>query len=488
MEIVNIKINKLKPYEKNAKTHPKENIEAIKKSIQKYGFADPIGVWGKQNIIVEGHGRYLACKELGIDEVPCIRLDHLTDEERREYTLLHNKTTMMSDFDLDLLGEELLELDLSDFELDWGLPELVEEEKPKELIEDEVKTDNVPKRTEKGDIWKLGNHYLGCGDSTDFLWLKTLMQGKKADLVFTDPPYGMKKEKDGVANDNLNYDKLLEFNKQWIPLTFDLLKDNGSWYCWGIDEPLMDIYSNILKPMQKENKITFRNFITWKKENDNPTMLFNGACSTNNRSFYSNEKCLFVMCGVQGFNNNADNYFEKWEPIRTYLEGEAKKVGLNNKKLKEICGVEMYGHWFTKSQWGLITEEHYKKLQNYYNDAFKKEYEQIKKEWYETRAYFDGTASQCIDVWVHNVTSNEERESAGGHATPKPIVLCGRAIKSSSRENEIVLDVFGGSGSTLIACEQLNRICYCNELEPHWCDVIINRWEQFTGKKAEKLN
>lgn len=121
MEIVNIKINKLKPYEKNAKTHPKENIEAIKKSIQKYGFADPIGVWGKQNIIIEGHGRYLACKELGIDEVPCIRLDHLTDEERREYTLMHNKTTMMSDFDFDLLSEELLDLDMSEFELDWGI-------------------------------------------------------------------------------------------------------------------------------------------------------------------------------------------------------------------------------------------------------------------------------------------------------------------------------------------------------------------------------
>lgn len=121
MKIVNLKIKDLKPYEKNAKTHPKENIEAIKKSIQKYGFADPIGVWGKQNIIVEGHGRYLACKELGIDEVPCIRLDHLTDEERREYTLLHNKTTMMSDFDLDLLGEELFDIDMSDFELDWGI-------------------------------------------------------------------------------------------------------------------------------------------------------------------------------------------------------------------------------------------------------------------------------------------------------------------------------------------------------------------------------
>ena len=121
MEIVNIKLSKLKPYEKNAKLHPEDNIEAIKKSIKKYGFADPIGVWGKQNIIVEGHGRYLACKELGIEEVPCIRLDHLTDEERREYTLLHNKTTLMSDFDIDLLGEELLELDLSEFDLDWGI-------------------------------------------------------------------------------------------------------------------------------------------------------------------------------------------------------------------------------------------------------------------------------------------------------------------------------------------------------------------------------
>ena len=138
MEIVNIKINKLNPYEKNAKTHPKENIEAIKKSIEKYGFVDPIGVWGKKNIIVEGHGRYLACKELGIDEVPCIRLDHLTDEERREYTLLHNKTTMMSDFDLNLLSEELLELDLSDFELDWGITEPLDFEDDEDVNVNEV--------------------------------------------------------------------------------------------------------------------------------------------------------------------------------------------------------------------------------------------------------------------------------------------------------------------------------------------------------------
>lgn len=321
----------------------------------------------------------------------------------------------------------------------------------------------------------------------------------KADMVFTDPPYGMKKENDGVANDNLNYDDLLEFNKKWIPLTFEALKENGSWYCWGIDEPLMDIYSNILKPMQKQNKITFRNLITWKKENDNPTMIFNGACSSNNRSYYTNEKCLFVMAGVQGFNNNSDNYFEGWEPIRSYLENEAKKVGLTAKKLQEICGVGMYAHWFTKSQFTLIPKEHYLKLQEYYKgkaftkpydnaNSIQKEYLNLKDEYYKTRAYFDGTKHQCIDVWVNDVTSQKERELTGGHATPKPIAICSRAIETSSLENQIVLDVFGGSGSTLIACEQLNRKAYLMELEPKWVDVIINRWEQFTGKKAVKLN
>lgn len=511
MEIVKLKIDELKPYEKNAKIHTQEQIEQIKASIEEFGMCDPIGVWGDDNIIVEGHGRLQALKEMGFDKVDCIRLDHLTDEQRKAYTLAHNKLTMNTGFDFDILQKEIdeLELDMSefgfDFELNLEFEEYTEENEEKEniqTVEDDYEEEPPEEpRAKFGDVYQLGNHRLMCGDSTNSESIRKLMDGKKADLVFTEPPYGMKKEKDGVANDNLNYDDLLEFNKKWIPLTFENLKDNGSWYCWGIDEPLMDIYSNILKPLIQNNKITFRNLITWDKGDAGAGgVSFMGKEGL--RSYpISDEKCLFVMCGVQGFNNNADHYDETFEPIRSYMEQEAKKVGLNGKILKEICGVGMFSHWFTKSQFGIIPEKHYKKLQDYYNgEAFTMQYNSLQKlfkaDEHKTlkeavmakRAYFDNTHDKMKSVWEFGRTKGTERAECGGHATPKPIALCARAIKSSSREGESVLDVFGGSGSTLIACEQLNRNAYLMELEPKWVDVIIRRWEKFTGKKAELIN
>ena len=321
-----------------------------------------------------------------------------------------------------------------------------------------------------------------CGDSTKQEDVDKLMNGVKADLVFTDPPYGMKKESEGVLNDNLNFDDLLDFNRKWIPLTFGALKDNGSWYCWGIDEPLMDIYSNILKPMAKENKITFRNLITWDKG------YGQGQLSEDFRMYpIADEKCLFVMAGVQGFSNNADNYFEGWEPIRSYLFNEWRKISSKNDWDKYL-GNAMGKHYFTKSQWLLPTKEQYMKLQalGKGHQAFKKDYEEIKKDYYKTRAYFNNTHDNMNNVWHFNRTTGKEREAAHGHATPKPVALCGRAIETSSREDEIVLDLFGGSGSTLIACEQLNRKCYMMELDPLYVDVILDRWEKFTGEKAIK--
>jgi DNA modification methylase len=344
-------------------------------------------------------------------------------------------------------------------------------------------------KVKAGEVWQLGEHRLMCGDSTDADAVAKLMNGERADLVFTDPPYGMKKESEGVLNDNLNFDDLLEFNKRWIPLTFANLKDNGSWYCWGIDEPLMDIYSNILRPMQKRNEITFRNLITWDKGNGQ------GQRSEDFRMYaIADEKCLFVMNGVQGFNINQDNYFEGWEPIRIYFEEEIKKIGQSDHTIAHAIGKadgRSVNHWYSKSQFAFITKENYEAVKAYAAsigiDIFKREFEEIKREWYSTRAYFDNTHDNMNNVWHFDRTSAEEREGLD-HATPKPLALCARGIKTSSREGEIVLDVFGGSGSTMIACEQLGRKCRMMELDPHYCTVIIARWEKLTGLKAVKLN
>ena len=337
-------LSELRPYEKN----PRKNdaaVQYVKESIAQFGFKVPI-VIDSNRVIVCGHTRYKAAKSLGLSEVPCIVADDLTEDQIQAFRLADNKVAEFAEWDDSLLGFELGDLDACcDIDMTlFGFDELKPVETPVE--EDEIPEDADPV-VKPGELWRLGEHLLLCGDSTDPATYANLLDGEKADLVFTDPPYGMKKENEGIANDNLNFEELLEFNKQWIPLTFQHLKENGSWYCWGIDEPLMDIYANLLKPMQKRNEITFRNLITRTK----------GA----------------------------------------------------------------------------------------------------------------------------------ERAECGGHATPKPLALCARAIKSSSRPGEVVLDVFGGSGSTLIACEQLNRKCRMIELDPHYCDVMIARWEKATGNKAEKV-
>lgn len=364
------------------------------------------------------------------------------------------------------------------------------------IVEDEPPEPPETPIAKLGDIWQLGRHRLMCGDSTDAETVKMLMGGKVADMVFTDPPYGMKKESDGVLNDNLNYDELFEFNKKWIAVSFSFLKDTGCWYCWGIDEPLMDVYSGILKPMKKANQIVIRNYITWAKHS-----AF-GVGSDLQLSYpRETEKCWFVMKGMDWNNNNAEFFNTKFESILDYMQGEANKAGIKPNDIKEVCGVQMYSHWFTKSQFAIISEKHYKKLQSYYRGCFTKPYKELREMLGDSnnptaclKPYFDAKSTDnegdigLTDVWRITTASNKEREETGGHATPKPLKLCARAIHASSREDENVLDLFGGSGSTLIACEQLNRTCYMMELDPHYCDVIIQRWENLTGEKAVLLN
>lgn len=421
-------------------------------------------------------------RELGVEECPCKVIPAETSVEKlRAYTIKDNNSFGEYDFDMLANDWEIDEL------LDWGcdLPDVaVEEEEPTSEEDDysEEDANQAEPRVARGEIWQLGDHRLMCGDSTDGGDVALLMNGTKADMVFTDPPYGMKKEKEGVLNDNLNFDDLLDFNKKWIPLSFMFTKGNGSWYCWGIDEPLMDIYSEILKPMQKKKQITFRNYITWDKGVGQGQMLADYHLFAK-----STEKCLFVMCGnatmSSGQFKTKEFFFEGFEKLRDYLRGELKKSGVSQSEIKKITNTYS-SHYFAESQWCFPTEEHYNIIKQYcqqrHNQVFQKEYQEL-------LPYFDNTHDNMNEVWQFARTSKKERELCGGHATPKPIELCSRAIKSSSRINEQVLDLFGGSGSTLIACEQLNRKCYMMELDEHYCDVIIDRWQKLTGKTAVKI-
>ena len=519
-----ISIKDIKPAEYNPRMISDEDYGKLQKSINTFGLVDPIIINLKNNVIIGGHQRYKALLDENVKELQLLKMGdigyvfhetsfNVPDEiHEKSLNLALNKISgefveeklkplleevNLSNLDIDVTGFDKLDLD------DFEAPDI--EQEPKEIIEDNYNESNedIETNIQLGDLFKLGNHYLLCGDATQEKDLNKLLNAgniKEVELVFTDPPYGMKKEKDGVQNDNLNYDNLLEFNKKWIPLSFQKLTDVGSWYCWGIDEPLMDIYSNILKPMIQNAEITFRNYITWAKYR---------AIGINSPEFRSypieSEKCLFVMKGIQakqqGQDINADFYYEAWEPIRKYLKGSKEAMGWSENDIIRITGKTAPGrHYFQKSQFEFPTKENYEKLQmaamkqrqeqNKDNDAFKKDYEALKKEFESTRAYFNNTHNTediMTDVWRFSTTTQKERETVGGHATPKPLKLCNRAIMSSSRENENILDLFGGSGSTLIACEQANRNCYMLEIDPKYCQVIINRWEEFTGEKAQQI-
>ena len=470
------KLADLKPHSKNPRQFTEKGMKDLENSINSIGFMQPINI-NQDGTILSGHARTLKLKEMGEVEVDVYVPDRMLTPKQEEEVLVRANANTAGQWDWDLLANEF-----EDFELtEWGLEIPVIETEELEAKEDDF--DGEPPAepiTVLGDLYEIGEHRLLCGDSTCSDTVAKLMDGELADIAHNDPPYGMKKEKDGVLNDNLNFDDLLKFNQDWISLQFAVLKDNGSWYCWGIDEPLMDIYSEILKPYINQQKATFRNLITWDKGHGQ------GQNSENTRSYaIADEKCLFAMMGVQGCNNNADNYFEGWEPIRDYLLKSRLAMGWDVPTMKKIVGHSDLSrdHWTSKSQFNMPTKEVYNKMKaeadrlrnQTNNDAFKKEYDELKKEYYSTRAYFNNIHDNFNNVWHFERTSNKEREGTGEHATPKPIELCERAIKSSCPENGLVLDFFLGSGSTMVASHQLKRKCYGMELDPKYTDVCVLR-------------
>ena len=393
MQIEYVDIDSIKPYENNTRLHTTEQINQIMESIKEFGNNDPIGVWHDE--IVEGHGRYEALKKLGYKEIPIIRLDNLTDEQRKAYGIVHNKLTDNSEFDfskLDAELEKLKDIDMSQFgiEIEGGVVS------SQEILEDEIPEPPEEPKSKLGDIYQLGNHRLMCGDSTNEDDVNKLMNGEKANMLFTDPPYNVniteKKKKilhcneyNELENDNMAQDDFLEFLNKVFKNANDSLKDDASYYvftCQGGDNEMM------MMMMMRENGIKCRHQIIWVK--DSP---------------------VFSMGRL--------DYDYKHEPM-------------------------LYG---------------WKKTHKFYRKG-----------------------EQDKSVWEFKRTANKL------HPTMKPIELIANALNNSSIENDLILDLFGGSGSTLIACEQLNRKCYMMELDPHYIDVIIERWENLTGKKAVKIN
>lgn len=487
MKTEKIKISKIKRNPNNPRLIKDDKFNKLVKSIKEFPQMLDIRpiVVNKDMIVLGGNMRLKACQEAGLKEVPVIQADNLTAEQQREFIVKDN--VGFGEWDWDMIANEWDAEQLDDWGLDLPVDfNVVETEAEEDNYEmpNEIKTDIV-----FGDLIEIGEHRLLCGDSTDSDQVEKLMNGEKGDLAHNDPPYGMKKENDGVLNDNLNYSDLLNFNKEWIPLQWTHLKDNGSWYCWGIDEPLMDIYFDILKPFIKEQKATFRNLLTWDKGHGQ------SQNSELTRSFATaDEKCLFVMLGVQGFNNNKNNYFEGFESIRNYLVTQKNKLGWNTDKIIKITGKTSASHYFSKSQWHFPTKEHYNTIRSaadgdaFYKeyDALKKEYDALKKEYYSTRAYFNNTHDNMNNVWHFDRHIRQGNE--GGHATPKPIPLCERVIKSSCPDGGLVIDSFLGSGSTMVAAHQLKRKCYGMELDPKYCQVIIDRMKKLDNSLVIKIN
>jgi len=497
MKILQVPVADLSHDPANARKHPERNLDTIVASLRRFGQQKPI-VIDRNNIVRAGNGTLEAAKRLGWEKIGCVRTE-LNGADATAYAIADNRTAELAEWD-----DEILAATLNGLALEEGLLEAAgydEEELAAMLAEiddaavGEVTEDEVPEPpadpiTKPGDLWILGRHRVLCGDSTKAEDVARLMGGKLAQLIHADPPYGMGKEKDGVQNDNLYRDKLDAFQMAWSRVFRKHTDDNGSVYIWGNAEDLWRLW--YVGGLKDSERLTMRNEIVWSKGS------VQGMSAEAGRSFpNSTERCLFFMLGEQGFNNNADNYWEGWESIRVYLEKEMKRCGWKVSDLNRITGTQMAGHWVTKSQWGLITAEHYQKIQNAArehdafkreHDAFKREHDELKREhdelkqaFYATRAYFDNTHENMTDVWEFPRVTGEERH---GHATPKPVAMMVRAIKSSCPDGGIVAEPFGGSGSTLIAAEQCGRACFTMELSAAYCDVIVKRWETLTGQKA----
>ena len=364
------------PYAANSRTHSDAQVAQIAASIKEFGWTNPILVSGDDSIIA-GHGRLMAARKLGMDEVPAIVLDHLSKAQQRALVIADNQLALNAGWDMDMLKAEIEDLNLENFNLeilgfDEDFLDGLLETAPSGGMTDEDAVPEVPEtpKTVLGDVWVLGNHRLMCGDSTSIDAVDKLMNGTKADLVFTDPPYGVNMQRSGSIKGDASMEDAEIIISGAISTASIVSKQGASWYFWVGFRAYAFTHMEILKYRKVSN------CIVWKK----PSI---GMGKGGYR--FQHELCVFAG------------------------EVESRSVS---------------------------------------------------------------------DVWEFG------RDTSSLHPTMKPVDLVCHGLENSSKSGDEVLDLFGGSGSTLIACEKINRNARLMELDPKYCDVIIKRWQDFTGKEV----
>ncbi|MCR0611682.1 site-specific DNA-methyltransferase [[Clostridium] innocuum] len=380
-----VSISQLVPYVNNARTHSDAQVKKLRASLREFGFINPVIIDSEYNVIA-GHGRILAAKEEGIEKVPCVFVDYLTPAQKKAYILADNRMAMDAGWDEELLRVEIEVLQAESF--DVGLTGF-DEKDIAELFageDDDAQDDDFdvdeelqkPPVTKSGDVWLLGNHRLICGDSTKAETYEALMDGKKANLVVTDPPYNVnyKGSAGKIQNDSMNEEAFEKF--------------------------LFDAYKQMNAAMAEDASI-------YVFHSDSHGLAFRKAFE--DAGFYLSGCCIWKK---QSLVLGRSPYQWQHEPC-------------------------LYG-WKKKG----------------------------KHQWYSDR--------KQTTIWEF-----DKPKKNGDHPTMKPIPLIAYPIKNSSMSNCIVLDPFGGSGSTLIACEQLGRICHTIELDEKYCDVIVKRYIEQVG-------
>ena len=389
-ELQLVSVSQLIPYINNARTHSTSQIQKLRASLREFGFINPVLIDRNFNILA-GHGRIIAAKEEGIEKVPCVFVEHLTEAQKKAYILADNRMALDAGWDEELLAIELSELE--DFGFDLGLTGFDEMELSKLFdsdkdiedddfdVEEELKKPSVSKQD---DLWILGKHRLYCGDSTKPESYDMVMNGVKANLVVTDPPYNVNYEGSAgkIKNDNM---------------------DNNSFY-----EFLLSAFSNLAQNMADDSSI-------YVFHADTEGLNFRKAFSE--AGFYLSGTCIWKK---QSIVLGRSPYQWQHEPV-------------------------LFG-WKKKG----------------------------KHQWY--------TGRKESTIWEF-----DKPKKNGDHPTMKPIPLLAYPIKNSSMTNSVVLDPFGGSGSTLIACEQLERICHTIELDEKFCDVIVKRYIEQVGSDQDVI-